>query len=449
VLRGSARLTNTAIREPHNKVTTMSEDIYKSSIYHNYEFKGTHNLEIFTGRNLYDDIKEALLSPRNTKVQFREFEKFVGDTFFNKKIDIGIVEKPTKSGEAYKNHINIYSEGEQDRYIHNLGDGIQSIIILAYKLFMAPKSSWIFIEEPEMNLHPGFQRIFLNLIASNQVIVDKDLTIFFTTHSNHLLDLSSTSKGGISIFAFDKYVEKSTECFEIRTVQNNDLHMLDLLGVNNSSVFMANCSIWVEGITDRKYIKAYLREYCKKKELPDFQEDLDYAFFEYAGSNIEHYLFTNTNMIEDLVTSQKDVIRAQFLSNRIFLLSDKDKDKEYKHSFLFSQTSRNFGYIHTKSREIENLLSPKMLALILPELIRGLNQQQVNNADLKKTEYFQIKLGTYLRDKLQVNIPKSVIDAKGNMGTPFKKRLAVDASEKMTWDLMSTEAKKMIEPIYI
>jgi predicted ATP-dependent endonuclease of OLD family len=65
-----------------------------------------------------------------------------------------------------------------------LGDGIQALIILAYRLFTAKNGSWIFIEEPEQGLHPGLQRAFLDAVAKEQEIKDKKLKIFMTTHSS-------------------------------------------------------------------------------------------------------------------------------------------------------------------------------------------------------------------------------------------------------------------------
>lgn len=55
---------------------------------------------------------------------------------------------------------------------------------------MAENNSFIFIDEPELNLHPGMQRLFFEQITLNKDITDKNLTFFITTHSNHLLDLT-------------------------------------------------------------------------------------------------------------------------------------------------------------------------------------------------------------------------------------------------------------------
>lgn len=91
---------------------------------------------------------------------------------------------------------------------------------------------------------------------------------------------------------------------------------------------MSNCSIWVEGITDRIYLRSYLKAYeINKKNEPDyikFKEDIHYSFFEYAGSNLSHYIFDNSDDFQE----EKNKIKGQFLSNKIFLIADKDEKKK-------------------------------------------------------------------------------------------------------------------------
>ena len=102
---------------------------------------------------------------------------------------------------------------------------------------------------------------------------------------------------------------RSIAKFDYASGPNTDL--LDSLGVRNSSVFLSNCTIWVEGITDRKYIKKYLDLYLKEKGLLNrYQENLHYSFLEYAGSNIEHFSFSEEGNAEKM--------KSQAISNRIF-----------------------------------------------------------------------------------------------------------------------------------
>ncbi len=79
---------------------------------------------------------------------------------------------------------------------------------------------------------------------------------FITTHSNHLID-SCFDYNCISIYKFINY-ENKNNTFKVVNSSPNDVETLQLLGVNNSSVFIANCTIWVEGISDKILISKYL-----------------------------------------------------------------------------------------------------------------------------------------------------------------------------------------------
>lgn len=114
--------------------------------------------------------------------------------FFDGK-QIDIVAKFDKSdnekGINESELILIHVDGDQEtRKLYDLGDGIQALIVLMYKIFMAEPNSFIFIDEPELNLHPGMQRLFLEQIYSNPDLKKKNLTYIISTHSNHFLDLT-------------------------------------------------------------------------------------------------------------------------------------------------------------------------------------------------------------------------------------------------------------------
>ncbi|WP_228454036.1 AAA family ATPase [Chryseobacterium fistulae] len=153
-------------------------------------------------------------SKRENRRKFESFEKFISLNFFGSKtIDI-IAEfdkDESEKGNNTKEIISIHIEGEKHtRDLHDLGDGIQALIILMYKIFMAENDSYIFIDEPEINLHPGMQRLFLEQIITNPDLTEKNLTYFLSTHSNHFLDLT-LEKDNISIYSFYAKTESDGE----------------------------------------------------------------------------------------------------------------------------------------------------------------------------------------------------------------------------------------------
>lgn len=365
-----------------DKYSKIENDIYLNTLDNYYDLKNI-GVEVFTGIHLYKEILNTRNSKREIRSKFEKFEEFIRINFFDgRKIDIVAEFDKDKSllGDNNSEIISVHIEGEKEtRKLYELGDGIQAVIILLYKVFMAEPKSFIFIDEPELNLHPGMQRLFLEQISSNPDLKKKDLKYIISTHSNHFLDLT-IEKENVSIYSFSpKLNDDNEKQFVIKNVNRGDNRLLKDLGVNNSSVFMANCSIWVEGVSDRNYIKAFLRSYSdylyknERKKYINLKEDIDFAFFEYAGSNIDHYIFESEIEKEDEENVLKD-IKALSLSNRIFLLADSDATKlstkkGIRLKALEEAKSDNFfSKIVWNVREVENLLTNDIWKEVLIDL---------------------------------------------------------------------------------
>jgi len=193
--------------------TKIADDIFKETIIKNYNID-EEKTEIFTGLTLYNEIVNARNNTKEVRSRFESFEKFISDHFFQgKKIDIvaklDIYKKNKQNDETEL--INVYIDGGS-KDLYELGDGIQALIILMYKIFMCDDDSLIFIDEPEINLHPGMQRLFLEQITNNEVLKKKNLTYFISTHSNHFLDLT-IEKDNISVFLFNKVLDENKPKF--------------------------------------------------------------------------------------------------------------------------------------------------------------------------------------------------------------------------------------------
>ncbi len=422
-------------------IVPADREIFKRSIIKNYAFsKDDEKLKIVTGLDFYDSIRMIRNNVKSIRKDFEKFEEFLSKVFFNGE-DVDIVAKASENQEGKNIIVHI---GGEERDIHHLGDGIQSLIILMYPIFTATEGSWIFIEEPEINLHPGLQRIFLEQLLTNVEFKKKDLKFFITTHSNHFLDLSLNKDSDISIFTFHKIKSEESINYEIKNVLSSDTNSLRILGVRNSSVFISNCTIWVEGICDRKYIKAFLKafynQFPKEKR---FNEDVDFAFFEYAGSNLSHYIFENNE--EEL-----EKIKGQFLSNKIFLVADADEGKEQKHEYYKNQESDIFKYEVLNCKEIENILSKEQIISFLPALIKGIKSEKLETISLNKAHLKNQYLGSYLKKSLKgLSVPKAFTAKSGTLTTYYKNKLADIVSEKMDWDEMTEYAKELTTKIHM
>jgi hypothetical protein len=88
------------------------------------------------------------------------------------------------------------------------------------------------------------------------------------------------------------------------------------LGVRPSATYLANATIWVEGVSDCAYLRAYMEAfvyYLKVRgngwgqslaqRLDQYKEDRHYAFVEYSGANLTHFSFKE----EDYEASQAEV----------------------------------------------------------------------------------------------------------------------------------------------
>lgn len=443
------RTATTLLQETSSNSKKITSNIFEHTTSKNYEFDNCGEKDIIiyhTGLDLYQKIQKTRNSRKDIRNNFSEFEKFLSQNFFHgKEVDIVALSEDSEENQ----HISIYLDNA-DRHIHQLGDGIQAIILLMYPIFTAENDSWFFIEEPEINLHPSLQRIFLEQILKNEVIKKKNLKFFFTTHSNHLLDISLGLEEGVSIFTFEKRSkDEENAIFKIKNVKSQDTDILRLLGINNSSVFMANCSIWVEGICDRLYIRAYLEAYTKQHKIKtNFKEDIHFAFFEYAGSNVAHYFFDEPEELENLPEDEKSKIKSQFLSNKIFLLADQDSGKDQKHTSLLEQQNKNFQYYCLKVREIENLLSPVQLNKFLPKINKNIEVQTLSSKKIKHEDYKTEYLGKFIKNKLK-GIDLGKFDAKsGTLSTYYKNKLSEEVSQDIQWDEMSDEAKALAEAVY-
>lgn len=102
---------------------------------------------------------------------------------------------------------------------------------------------------------------------------------------------------------------------EIKNLTSSS-QLLDDLGIRASDITQSNGVIWVEGPSDRLYIKHWLRFYCKEKNLPEPKENVDYSFVLYGGSILKHWSPTQVN---DFITMIK-------VNRNMYLVMDKDLD---------------------------------------------------------------------------------------------------------------------------
>lgn len=416
-----------------------SFDIYNDIITHEY-FNDYEDIKekILTGGKLYNEIKSMLLGDGSQRKVIEEFQKFLQENFFSNYDKVQLIPNEEKK-------VLYVKIGNDERAIYDWGDGTQQLIVILYSLYKHKDETGklFFIEEPEMYLHPGILRKVIEVINSD---VFKNHQYFITTHSNIVLDTSADTNIKMSIFKFKKVNNIKNNCgknFLIEQCNKGDVSLLNELGVRNSSVFLSNCSIWVEGITDRLYFKHYLKLYCKKyPDKKDYRENIDYTFIEYGGGNVVHFNF-------DEKIDDSNSINAKYINNKIFLIADNDNTKPGTKKANRKEKYKGLlgnNFYELSATEIENLITFETLKQIL--INQNPNKEEEICEVLKdKKEFTNKKLGNFIDGLFPEGGIKKYAAESGTIKN--KLEFCKEAINVMNgYDELSEEAKTLTEKIY-
>lgn len=405
---------------------------------------------IFTGLSLYHDIQKRLLAPTyEERKSIREYETFLSANFFQgREVTLTPALRNQEGKENDVVHIRI---GEsEDRPIYALGDGMQSLIICTYPIITElQRGSLFFLEEPDLCMHPSLQRVFLKVLRES--CKEKGHQFFLTTHSNHLLDLLEDDDR-VSIFSFSEIADrapaptdpsqvdsgsnpqqsKPKPSFRIRPSDFDDRETLLALGVRPSATYLANATIWVEGVSDCAYLRSYMEafvHYLKirgndwgtklAQRLQQYKEDRHYAFVEYSGANLAHYSFQKRSRNNGLVeVSPKIVTSVSNLCARAIVIADGDITKASKGDHWKGYVKQlGERFIGLPCKEIENMIPE--------ELMRSQVKRDYSIVDdkiLSKIKYVgyrkQTGVGAYL---MGLRIPEANYADRGGALNSYRK----------------------------
>lgn len=413
---------------------TSHSDLYAERTKQDYYQETEFAPEIFTGLSLFKRLTDLLLGNNSERKLISDYQKFISQTLFE--------DKPVALIPNQQSKVVIVKIGnEKEQPIHHLGDGIQSAIILSFLPFVMQKQTFFFIEEPEMYLHPGLQRKILNFYNSLE-----NHLFFMTTHSNHFLDITIDIKEA-SIFTFRKIFDDSdndelTPNFTIEAVDSGHESSLELLGVRNSSVFLVNATIWVEGITDRWYFRKMLNsymDYLEKSNKLDtrLEEDTHYSFVEYGGGNITHWSF-----LEDY---EEHPIEVKRLCAKATVIVDKDGEKKTERKEALEKVLGE-RLIVLPCREVENLLPYKIIKDVVMEYEKN---PKLAIKDYDYSQYQNVYLGRFIENTML----KKSFSRKGgyqsHSGTiKDKVKFCEKALDKIIYEELPESTKEVIQNIY-
>ncbi|WLD21902.1 AAA family ATPase [Aeromonas veronii] len=400
-----------------------SDDAYLERTVKDYFPSAQDNLKIITGHDIYQLLASHLLGKPEQREKIKKYEKLLSSEFFNGE-EVTLIPEYGKDTVAVK-------LGSADQFpIYDLGDGLQQIIIITSAAYLNSKDSIITIEEPEISLHPGFLRQ-LALFLLNHT----NHTYFITTHSNSLIDLAELNDS-ITISRFKRDSESNK--FLIKN-GFKDRELLFDLGVRASSLYLSNATIWVEGITDRIYIKSFMENYInyaaddEKEELQSYIENYHYSFVEYQGGTLGHWCFTDDG------ESSEGRLNALRTASNILLLVDGDiKSKGNRLSIL--QNEFEDKLIVMPGKEIENLLPESILLKTAIEIYR--KKRTKIKGDNIENELKELNYSTYKNSPQGIgyHLDKS-LGLKGK-GKDTQKIFADDSGtikDKVNFALKATE----------
>lgn len=318
-----------------------------------YEFKKE---QIISGEDFFEFLTDSLLGMPEERQRVYDYQDKLSHYFFNNQ-DVVII--PNR-----KDNILQIKIGDDKQFpISQLGDGLQQIIILTYKAFLTTEPSFFFIEEPEMHLHAGYVKQLMKFLLN-----ETDHYYMATSHSNYLLDMINEDKR-IALYRVDKERVSNEENKYVTVIRrcDGDRTILQTLGVSPSSVFLANCTIWIEGITDRLYFVQYLKKYLDELKVTDeekwedysrFIDGYHYAFVEYQGSNLDHWDFA-IDCPNDVDSSIDKGLPALLTTSHALVVADADLRGKPRFTELQSQLNDNM--IITQGKETENTLPTNLL----------------------------------------------------------------------------------------
>lgn len=282
--------------------------------------------------------------------------------------------KPSSKGENGPRKWEIFLEESDNRYaLSKSGSGLKTILLILIFLYIIPnviensgKEAVFAFEEVENNLHPALQQRLFNYLYEFSIKNDK--RFFITTHS-HVAINSFYGKKGVSIY----HVTKDKGISSIEKIENDQrkVNILDDLGVKASDIFQSNGIVWVEGPSDRIYIKRWLEVFCPT----DIVEGRDYQFAYYGGRLLSHYTCDNELNMNDLINILKTNRHAAIVM---------DSDKKTKSARINATKRRirdeflaidSFCWI-TEGREIENYLSEQVVSQAYDKRIKQIDKYE-------------------------------------------------------------------------
>ncbi len=326
--------------------------------------KSGYKVKFIKADRKYDD--QILILKNNEKIRGR-IEKVLS-SIFGKSIkfieDIDQTMIPIVENKAWNVEYML-----EDAECH----GLREIISLLISLYEASPGDCLFIDEPELHLHPQFQTFFMNEIRK-EVRNSSRRLFFLITHSPFFIDLrTSEDLTGVIVSHINKVPTTIDELSE----EDDALfrRFLPRFNTYHKQFFFSDNQIFVEGYTDQQMF-TYLLNYIENEYNAAGTGIIDVGGKDELGvfCKVCSLLGTNGRIITDLDSLFSGKLRDVFCQDER-VIGWMAKQKEKQESFYKSIFS---------ARELENEVTLERLILRLERYLNYMGQDFQKQAE--KTE---------------------------------------------------------------
>ncbi len=176
-------------------------------------------------------------------------------------------------------------------------DGVGHVLYLLMEIEKHPWPTTFLIEEPDVYLHPGLQRRFVDYLASRTVRDPKDdrpvHQFLVATHSPYIINAvvelqRSCPKGAPPPRLYQmRRDDKDVTVENVGNDPDKQWAVLQAIGHRPSDVLLPNGIIWVEGPSDRVYVRTWIEKYAEHANVPlVWGRDVEAVW--YGGGQWEH-----------------------------------------------------------------------------------------------------------------------------------------------------------------